>query len=240
MGRAFEFRKARKMKRWSAMSKIFSRLNKDIIVAIKDGGNADPETNSRLRAVLQNCRSANMPKDNIARAIKKATDKDTSEYKEVTFEGYGPHGVAVYVETTTDNNNRTVASIRSDFSHNGGSLGTTGNVEFLFNRVCFFNIKSESFDPEDLELELIDYGAEEIEVDEDQIIITAPFESFGSLQKQLESMGGEIVESGFDRVPTTTSELNEEQTLEVEKLIDKLEDNDDVQNVYHTMSSSSE
>ena len=240
MGRAFEFRKARKMKRWSAMSKIFSRLNKDIIVAIKDGGNADPETNSRLRAVLQNCRSANMPKDNIARAIKKATDKDTSDYKEVTFEGYGPHGVAVFVETTTDNNNRTVASIRSDFSHNGGNLGTTGNVEFLFNRVCFFNIKSEGFDPEDLELELIDYGAEEIEVDEDQIIITAPFESFGSLQKQLESMGGEIVESGFDRVPTTTSELNEEQTLEVEKLIDKLEDNDDVQNVYHTMSSSSE
>ena len=240
MGRAFEFRKARKMKRWSAMSKIFSRLNKDIIVAIKDGGNADPETNSRLRAVLQNCRSANMPKDNIARAIKKATDKDTSEYKEVTFEGYGPHGIAVFVETTTDNNNRTVASIRSDFSHNGGNLGTSGNVEFLFNRVCFFNIKGEDLDAEELELELIDFGAEEIEVDEDQIIITASFESFGSLQKQLESMGHEIEESGFDRVPTTTSELNAEQTLEVEKLIEKLENNDDVQNVYHTMSSSSE
>ena len=240
MGRAFEFRKARKMKRWSAMSKIFSRLNKDIIVAIKDGGNADPETNSRLRAVLQNCRAANMPKDNIARAIKKATDKDTSDYKEVTFEGYGPHGIAVFVETTTDNNNRTVASIRSDFSHNGGNLGTSGNVEFLFNRVCFFNIKGEDLDAEELELELIDFGAEEIEVDEDQIIITASFESFGSLQKQLESMGQEIVESGFDRVPTTTSELNAEQTLEVEKLIEKLENNDDVQNVYHTMSSSSE
>ena len=240
MGRAFEFRKARKMKRWSAMSKIFSRLNKDIIVAIREGGNADPETNSRLRAVLQNCRAANMPKDNIQRAIKKATDKDTSDYKEVTFEGYGPHGIAVFVETTTDNNNRTVASIRSDFNHNGGNLGTTGNVEFLFNRVCFFNIKGEGVDAEDLELELIDFGAEEIEVDENQIIITASFESFGGLQKQLEAMGLEILESGFDRVPTTTSELNAEQTLEVEKLIEKLENNDDVQNVYHTMSSSSE
>lgn len=240
MGRAFEFRKARKMKRWAAMSKIFSRLNKDIIVAIREGGNADPETNSRLRAVLQNCRAANMPKDNIERAIKKATDKDTTDFKEVTFEGYGPHGIAVYVETTTDNNNRTVASIRSDFNHNGGNLGTTGNVEFLFNRVCFFNIKAEELDPEELELELIDFGAEEIEVDEDQIIITAPFGAFGQLQKQLEGMGNEIIESGFDRVPTTTSELNAEQTLEVEKLIEKLEENDDVQNVYHTMSSSSE
>ena len=215
MGRAFEFRKARKMKRWSAMSKIFSRLNKDIIVAIKDGGNADPETNSRLRAVLQNCRSANMPKDNIARAIKKATDKDTSEYKEVTFEGYGPHGVAVYVETTTDNNNRTVASIRSDFSHNGGSLGTTGNVEFLFNRVCFFNIKSESFDPEDLELELIDYGAEEIEVDEDQIIITC--ELTWDKQKRIFNSNGAIINQldfningGWNTLEIATGEVNQQ------------------------------
>ena len=222
------------------MSKIFSRLNKDIIIAIKDGGNADPETNSTLRAVLQNCKAANMPKDNIARAIKKATDKDTSNYKEVTFEGYGPHGVAVFVETATDNNNRTVASIRSDFSHNGGNLGTTGNVEFLFNRVCFFNVKSEGQDPEELELELIDYGAEEIEVDGDTIVVTAPFGSFGGLQKKLEEMNLEIEESGFDRYPTTTSELNAEQTLEVEKLIEKLEENEDVQNVFHTMTSSSD
>jgi YebC/PmpR family DNA-binding regulatory protein len=240
MGRAFEFRKARKMKRWSAMSKVFSRLNKDIIIAIKDGGNADPDTNSTLRAVLQNCRAANMPKDNIARAIKKATDKDTSSYKEVTFEGYGAHGVAFFVETATDNNNRTVASVRSDFAHNGGNLGTTGSVEFLFNRVCFFNISSEGQDPEELELELIDYGAEEIEVDDLTIIITAPFESFGGLMKKLEELGLEIQESGFDRVPTTTSELGESETIEVEKLIDKLEENDDVQNVYHSMSSSSE
>jgi len=239
MGRAFEFRKERKMKRWAAMSKIFSRLNKDIIIAIKDGGNADPETNSTLRAVLQNCKSANMPKDNIERAIKKATDKDTSNYKEVTFEGYGPHGIAMFIETATDNNNRTVASIRSDFSHNLGNLGTTGNVEFLFNRVCFFNIVGEGQDPEELELELIDHGAEEIEVDDDVIVITAPFGAFGAIQRQLESMGLQIQESGFDRVPTTTSELNESQTLEVEKLIEKLEGNEDVQNVFHTMSSSS-
>jgi len=181
-----------------------------------------------------------MPKDNIARAIKKATDKDTSSYKEVTFEGYGAHGVAFFVETATDNNNRTVASVRSDFAHNGGNLGTTGSVEFLFNRVCFFNISSEGQDPEELELELIDYGAEEIEVDDLTIIITAPFESFGGLMKKLEELGLEIQESGFDRVPTTTSELGESETIEVEKLIDKLEENDDVQNVYHSMSSSSE
>ena len=240
MGRAFEFRKARKMKRWAAMSKIFSRLNKDIIIAIKDGGNADPETNATLRAVLQNCRAANMPKDNIARAIKKATDKDTSNYKEVTFEGYGPHGIAVFVETATDNNNRTVARIRSDFAHNGGNLGTSGNVEFLFNRVCFFNVNGAEQDPEELELELIDYGAEEIEIDGETIIITAPFGSFGGLQKKIEEMELEIEESGFDRVPTTTSELNEDQTQEVEKLIEKLEENEDVQNVFHTMSSSSD
>jgi len=240
MGRAFEFRKERKMKRWAAMSKIFSRLNKDIIIAIKDGGNADPETNSTLRAVLQNCKAANMPKDNIERAIKKATDKDTSNYKEVTFEGYGPHGIAMFIETATDNNNRTVASIRSDFSHNLGNLGTTGNVEFLFNRVCFFNINGEGQDPEELELELIDHGAEEIELDDDIMVITAPFGAFGSVQRQLENMNLEIRESGFDRIPTTTSELNEAQTLEVEKLIEKLEGNEDVQNVFHTMSSSSE
>ncbi len=222
------------------MSKIFSRLNKDIIIAIKDGGNADPESNSTLRAVLQNCRAANMPKDNIARAIKKATDKDTSEYKQVTFEGYGPHGIAFFVETATDNNNRTVASVRSDFSHNGGNLGTTGNVEFLFKRVCFFNISSENQDPEDLELELIDYGAEEIEVDDNTVIVTAPFESFGALQKKLEEMSLVIQESGFDRVPSTTSELREAETLEVEKLLEKLEENEDVQHVFHTMSSSSD
>ena len=220
------------------MSKIFARLNKDIILAIKEGGGiADPDTNARLRAVLQNCKAANMPKDNIERAIKKATDKDTSDYKEVTFEGYGPHGIAVYVETATDNNNRTVANVRSHFNRGGGQLGTTGSVEFMFNRMCFFNIVDQGADLDDMTLELIDVGAEEVERDEDasQIIVSAPFESFGGLQAKLEADGHEIVESGLERVPTTTKALNQEQTEEVEALIERLEGDDDVQAVFHTM-----
>ena len=204
IGRAFEFRKERKMKRWAAMSKILPRLNKDIILAIqgrrRDRGS---DTNARLRAVLQNCKAANMPKDNIERAIKKATDKDTSDYKEVTFEGYGPHGIAVYVETATDNNNRTVANVRSHFNRGGGQLGTTGSVEFMFNRMCFFNIADQGTDLDELTLDLIDVGAEEVERDEEakQIIVSAPFESFGGLQAKLEADGHEIVESGLERVP---------------------------------------
>ena len=241
MGRAFEFRKERKMKRWAAMSKIFARLNKDIILAIKEGGGiADPDTNARLRAVLQNCKAANMPKDNIERAIKKATDKDTSDYKEVTFEGYGPHGIAVYVETATDNNNRTVANVRSHFNRGGGQLGTTGSVEFMFNRMCFFNVADNGMDVDDLTLELIDFGAEEVEKDDEanQFIVSAPFESFGALQTKLEGDGMEIVESGLERVPTTTKALSPEQVEEVEALIEKLEGDEDVQAVYHTMEPS--
>jgi YebC/PmpR family DNA-binding regulatory protein len=241
MGRAFEFRKERKMKRWAAMSKIFARLNKDIILSIKEGGGiADPDTNSRLRAVLQNCKAANMPKDNIERAIKKATDKDTSDYKEVTFEGYGPHGIAIYVETATDNNNRTVANVRSHFNRGGGQLGTTGSVEFMFNRMCFFNLVDNGMDLDDLTLELIDFGAEEVERDEEaqQLIVTAPFESFGGLQSKLETDGMEIVESGLERVPTTTTALGPAQTEEVEALVENLEGDDDVQAVFHTMEPS--
>jgi YebC/PmpR family DNA-binding regulatory protein len=241
MGRAFEFRKERKMKRWAAMSKIFARLNKDIILSIKEGGGiADPDTNSRLRAVLQNCKAANMPKDNIERAIKKATDKDTSDYKEVTFEGYGPHGIAIYVETATDNNNRTVANVRSHFNRGGGQLGTTGSVEFMFNRMCFFNLVDNGMDLDDLTLELIDFGAEEVERDEEaqQLIVTAPFESFGGLQSKLEADGMEIVESGLERVPTTTTALGATQAEEVEALVENLEGDDDVQAVFHTMEPS--
>ncbi|MBV42135.1 MAG: YebC/PmpR family DNA-binding transcriptional regulator [Crocinitomicaceae bacterium] len=238
MGRAFEFRKARKFKRWAAMSKIFARLNKDIIIAIREGNGTDPDMNPRLRAVLQNCRAANMPKDNVERAIKKATDKDTSDFKEVNFEGYAPHGIAVFVETATDNNNRTVANVRSHFNKGNGSLSTSGSVEFMFDHVCFFKIKSEGLDQEELELELIDFGAEEIEMDEDAFIVTGSFESFGSLQKKLEDDGAEIIESGLERVPNTTKELNAEDTAEVEKLIERLEEDDDVQQVFHTMSSS--
>ena len=238
MGRAFEFRKARKFKRWAAMSKTFARLNKDIIIAIREGNGAEPDMNPRLRAVLQNCRAANMPKDNVERAIKKATDKDTSDFKEVNFEGYAPHGVAVFVETATDNNNRTVANVRSHFNKCNGNLSTSGSVEFMFDHMCFFKIKAEGLDQEELELELIDFGAEEIEVDEDAFIVTGSFEAFGSLQKKLEDDGAEIVESGLERVPNTTKELDMEATAEVEKLIERLEEDDDVQQVFHTMSSS--
>lgn len=238
MGRAFEFRKARKFKRWAAMSKTFARLNKDIIIAIREGNGAEPDMNPRLRAVLQNCRAANMPKDNVERAIKKATDKDTSDFKEVNFEGYAPHGVAVFVETATDNNNRTVANVRSHFNKCNGNLSTSGSVEFMFDHMCFFKIKAEGLDQEELELELIDFGAEEIEADEDAFIVTGNFEAFGSLQKKLEDDGAEIVESGLERVPNTTKELDMEATAEVEKLIERLEEDDDVQQVFHTMSSS--
>jgi YebC/PmpR family DNA-binding regulatory protein len=238
MGRAFEFRKARKFKRWAAMSKTFARLNKDIIIAIREGNGADADMNPRLRAVLQNCRAANMPKDNVERAIKKATDKDTSDFKEVNFEGYAPHGIAVFVETATDNNNRTVANVRSSFNKCNGNLSTSGSVEFMFDHVCFFKIKAEGLDQEELELELIDFGAEEIEADEDAFIVTGSFEAFGSLQKKLEDDGAEIVESGLERVPNTTKELDMEATAEVEKLIERLEEDDDVQQVFHTMISS--
>ncbi len=222
------------------MAKTFARLNKDIIIAIREGNSADPEMNPRLRAVLQNCRAANMPKDNVERAIKKATDKDTSDYKQVTFEGYGPHGIAVFVETATDNNNRTVANVRSYFNKYNGSLGTSGSVEFMFDHVCFFKIKAEGLDAEELELELIDYGAEDVGQDGEAIMIYGPFESFGSLQKKLEEDGREIIESGLDRIPTTTKELDPEATAEVEKLLEKIEADEDVQNVFHTMSSSTE
>ena len=235
MGRAFEFRKGRKMKRWAHMSKTFTRIGKEITMAAKSGG-PDPDTNSRLRAILQNAKSENMPKDNVERAIKKATDKDTSDYKEVLFEGYGPHGIAVLVETATDNNNRTVANVRSYFSKCNGSLGTSGSVEFMFEHKCHFKIEKADHDLEELELELIDFGAEEVFEEEDNIIIYGEFGSYGSIQKALEEQSIEIVSSEFERLPTTTKELGEEQTEEVEKLLEKLEEDDDVQNVYHTMA----
>lgn len=234
MGRAFEFRKARKMKRWAAMSKAFTRIGKDIVMAVKEGG-PDPDSNSRLRAVIQNAKSVNMPKDNIERAIKRATDKTQGEYKEVLFEGYGPHGIAILIETATDNNTRTVANIRSYFNKCNGSLGTSGSVEFMFDHSCNFRINGEGLDPEELELDMIDFGAEEVFTDEDGIHIYAPFESFGAIQKELESREIEIVSSGFDRIPQMTKELSPEQMEEVEKLLEKIEEDDDVQNVFHTM-----
>ncbi|MDA0718880.1 MAG: YebC/PmpR family DNA-binding transcriptional regulator [Bacteroidetes bacterium] len=237
MGRAFEFRKARKMKRWSAMSKAFTRIGKDIVMAVKEGG-ADPDGNSRLRAVIQNAKAVNMPKDNIERAIKRASDKNQGDYKEVVFEGYAPHGVAVLVETATDNNTRTVANIRSYFNKCDGSLGTSGSVVFMFDHVCNFRIDSGEMDMEALELELIDFGVEEIFQDEDGCMIYAPFESFGAIQTYLENNDLEILSSGFERIPQVTKTLSPEQVADVEKLLEKIEEDDDVQNVYHTMSES--
>jgi len=248
MGRAFEFRKARKMKRWSAMSKAFTRIGKDIVMAVKEGG-PDPDSNSRLRAVIQNAKAVNMPKDNVERAIKKASEKDQGDFKEVIFEGYAPHGIAILVETATDNNNRTVANVRSYFSKCDGSLGTSGSVVFMFDHTCNFKIKAENLDLEELELELIDYGVEEIfeDTDEDEngeeqnyILIYAPFESFGNIQSYLENNSIEIISSGFERIPQVNKTLNTEQAADVEKLLEKLEEDDDVQNVYHTMEESTE
>ncbi|MCG2459554.1 YebC/PmpR family DNA-binding transcriptional regulator [Flavobacteriaceae bacterium F89] len=234
MGRAFEFRKARKMKRWSAMSKAFTRIGKDIVIAVKEGG-PDPAANARLRAVIQNAKSVNMPKDNVERAIKRASDKSLGEYKEVLFEGYAPHGIAILIETATDNNTRTVANIRSYFNKCNGSLGTSGSVEFMFDHTCNFCINAEGLDPEEIELEMIDFGAEEVFDDEEGIHIYAPFESFGAIQKELELRDLEILSSGFERIPQITKELSEEDAADVEKLLEKIEEDDDVQNVYHTM-----
>ncbi|MBO3117772.1 YebC/PmpR family DNA-binding transcriptional regulator [Winogradskyella sp. DF17] len=247
MGRAFEFRKARKMKRWAAMSKAFTRIGKDIVMAVKEGG-PDPDSNSRLRAVIQNAKSVNMPKDNIERAIKRASDKNQGDYKEVVFEGYAPHGIAILVETATDNNTRTVANIRSYFNKCDGSLGTSGSVVFMFDHTCNFKIKGDDLDLEELELELIDFGVEEIfeDTDEDEdgkeitsVMIYAPFESFGSIQSYLEENSIEILSSGFERIPQVTKTLTAEQIEDVEKLLEKIEEDDDVQNVYHTMEETS-
>ncbi|UMB61643.1 YebC/PmpR family DNA-binding transcriptional regulator [Lutibacter sp. A80] len=236
MGRAFEFRKARKMKRWSAMAKTFTRIGKDIVMAVKEGG-PNPDTNARLRAVIQNAKAANMPKDNVERAIKKASEKDTADYKEVLFEGYAPHGIAVVVETATDNNNRTVANVRAAFSKCDGNMGTSGSVVFMFDHTCNFRVKTEDLqmDLEEFELELIDFEVEEVFEDEDGILIYAPFEQFGAIQKYLEENNLEILSSGFERIPTTTVKLPEDQQADVEKLLERLEEDDDVQNVYHSM-----
>ncbi|UAB80673.1 YebC/PmpR family DNA-binding transcriptional regulator [Marixanthomonas sp. SCSIO 43207] len=238
MGRAFEFRKARKMKRWAAMSKAFTRIGKDIVMAVKEGG-PDPDANSKLRAVIQNAKAVNMPKDNIERAIKRASDKSQGDYKEVLFEGYAPHGIAILIETATDNNTRTVANIRSYFNKCDGNLGTSGSVAFMFDHTCNFRINGEGMDLEELELELIDHGVEEIFEDEDGVMIYAPFESFGAIQSYLEANNIEILSSGFERIPQVTKSLSEEETADVEKLLEKIEEDDDVQNVYHTMEEVS-
>lgn len=234
MGRAFEARKQSKMKRWGAMAKAFTRIGKDIVMAVKTGG-ANPDTNAKLRVVIQNAKGVNMPKDRIDAAIKRAADKDTSSYEEMIYEGYAPHGVAVLVETSTDNINRTVASVRSYFTKSGGSLGTTGMLNFVFERKAVFRVNAEGLSVEELELELIDFGAEEVEQDENEILITTAFEDFGNMQKALEEKGVHIISSGFERFPLSYMKVNAEQEAEVQKMIDKMEEDDDVNMVYHNM-----
>ena len=236
MGRAFEFRKARKMKRWSNMSKTFTRIGREIIIAVKESG-PDPSSNSRLRAIIQNAKAANMPKDNIERAIKKASEKSSENFKEVLLEGYAPHGIAILVEAATDNNNRTVANIRSYFNKCDGSLATSGSVDFLFDHLCFFQIKDQGIDIEELELDLIDFGVIELSKLENEISITARFEDFGSIQKELERRGLEISSSEFEREAKINKTLTEDERLKVERLINMIDEDEDVQNVYHDMKT---
>ena len=235
MGRAFEYRKARKMKRWGSMSRTFTKIGKEITIAVKAGGD-DPQGNSRLRALLANAKAANMPKDTVERAIKKATDKDASDYKEIVYEGYGPHGIAIMVETATDNNTRTVANVRSYFNKFGGNLGTSGSLTFLFEHKCMFRVKAkDGVELEDLELELIDFGVDEFEQEEDEFVIYGPFEENSNIQKYLEDNGFEIVSSEFMRIPNDVKEVTPEQREAIEKLLEKFEDDEDVQNVFHNM-----
>ena len=235
MGRAFEYRKARKLKRWGNMARTFTKLGKEISIAVKAGG-PDPDANPRLRVLMQNAKAANMPKENVERAIKKATSKEEGDYKEVLFEGYGPYGIAIVVETATDNNNRTVANIRSYFNKFGGSLGTSGSLSFLFDHKSVFHIKpKDGISLEDLELELIDFGVDELDADEEEIVIYGEFESFNAIQKYLEDNGYEITSAEIERIPNDTKELTEEQRAQIEKLIERIEEDEDVQNVFHNM-----
>lgn len=238
MGRAFEYRKARKLKRWGNMAKTFTKLGKDIIIAVKAAG-PDPVANSRLRVLMQNAKAANMPKENVERAIKKATSKDQSDYKEVVYEGYGPYGIAIIVETATDNPTRTVANVRSYFNKCNGALGTSGSVEYMFEHKCNFKVKAkEGVDTEELELELIDAGVSEIFAEDEHIMIYGEFESFGPIQKYLESNGYEIDSAEFERIPSDTKELTEEQFSELEKLLGKLEEDEDVSQVFHNCANA--
>jgi YebC/PmpR family DNA-binding regulatory protein len=235
MGRAFEFRKERKFKRWDKMSKVFTRLGKEIVMAVKTGG-PDPNTNTKLRTVIQNAKGAQMPKDRIEAAIKRASNKDEKDYEEVVYEGYGPFGIAFIVETSTDNTNRTVANTRSYFSKAGGALGTSGSVSFMFDRKAVFRFAQADHQLDELELELIDFGLTEIAENEGEIFAYTEFEDFGAMQKALEDRGIEVISADFQRFPTTLTELTEEQEEIIHKLIDRLEEDDDVNQVFTNMA----
>lgn len=241
MGRAFEFRKERKFKRWAKMAVQFTRLGKEIAISVKEGG-PNPEGNSRLRTAIQNAKAVNMPKDRIDAAIKRASDKDAKGYEEHVYEGYGPHGVPILIETATDNTNRTVANIRSYFSKAGGTLGKTGSLDFIFQRKSIFRFTiAEDADLEELELELIDGGLEELYVEADEegndvVVAQTSFEDFGNMQRQLEEKGIEVKSAKLERIALSHTEVSEDDAAEVLKLVDKIEEDDDVQAVYHNMS----
>lgn len=239
MGRAFEYRKATKLKRWGHMAKTFTRLGKQIAIAVKAGG-PEPENNPSLRSVIATCKRENMPKDNIERAIKNAMGKDQSEYKEVTYEGYGPHGIAIFVDTLTDNTTRTVGDVRSVFNKFNGTLGTTGSLSYLFDHKCVFTFKKkDGVDMEELILELIDFNVEdEFDEDDEEGTITIygdDVKAYAQIQKFLEEQGFEDIGGEFTYVPNDLKDLDAEQRATIDKMVERLEEFDDVQNVYTNM-----
>jgi YebC/PmpR family DNA-binding regulatory protein len=235
MGRAFEYRKAAKMKRWGNMSRIFPKLAKAVQMAAKEGG-PDPDMNAALRVAIQNAKAQNMPKSNIEAAIKRATGKDAEDFQEVVYEGKGPHGVLIVVECATDNTTRTVANVKSYFNKTGGSLVPTGSLDYMFNRKAVFEFtKPEGFDPDEFELEMIDYGLESVEIDEDTVYAYADYTEFGNMSTALEKMEIEVAKSDLQRLPTSPVDFTDEQMVDIEKLIDKLEEDDDVQAVFNNL-----
>jgi YebC/PmpR family DNA-binding regulatory protein len=232
MGRAFEYRRAAKEKRWDKMSRIFPKLSKVITMAAKEGG-PDPDTNSKLRTAIQNAKAQNMPKDNIDAAIKRAAGKDADNFSEINYEGKGPHGVLVFVESATDNPTRTVANVKMYFNRSGGAMVPTGSLEFMFNRKAVFELlRSDAGNLEELELELIDAGLEEIDVNDEQVYLYADYTNFGTMSAALEEKGIAVQKANLQRIPTSPQEFTEEQIVDIEKLVDRLEEDDDVQAVY--------
>ena len=243
MGRAFEYRKATKLKRWGNMARTFTRIGKQIAIAVKAGG-PDAENNPHLRAIIATAKRENMPKDNIERAIKNAMGKDQKDYKEMNYEGYGPFGIAIYVETATDNTTRTVANVRSIFNKLGGSLGTSGSLDFIFTRKSMFTITpKEGVDMDELILELIDYGVEDeydVDEEENEITLYGDPKSFSQIQKYLEDNGFEVKAAEFTRIPNDVKEVTDEQRATIDKIVERLEEDEDVQNVYHNMKPAVE
>ena len=235
MGRAFEYRKARKMKRWGQMAKAFTKIGREIALAVKESG-PDPESNPKLRIAIQNAKAANMPKKNVEAAIDRASSKDAKNLEEVVYEGYGPHGIPFIIECLTDNSTRTVANIRFYFSKSNGSLGTSGSVSFMFDRKGEFIFDKGEMDLDELELELIDGGADEIELVDDKVYVYTNYEDFGTMQSCLENLKIEVSEASLQRFPNATKELSDEQQQEIDTLIERFEDDDDVMKVFHGMA----